>query len=506
MGNSQRSAPAPHPNRFAYHFADVSKIVISYHTCMISHRQFWNEQPALLLAVSLLIGTSSALFWNFPWNWIFPFLWIVYLICFRRWAPIALVVGGIFYSWFLYSSPVSGEIGYFSIASLQPHQSPFQKGLVYKGMLYVDGQRVPCNVHHPEKEYPKANCDYLLIGKLQKRGAYDYLFKSKNWIPVENTWSLAELRYGMKERFRHFLDQKLQRPRTASFLSSLITGDVEDRSLRYEFGKVGLQHILAISGFHFAILIAFCSFFLGLLLPHRWKIIALLLSINAYFLFVGSVPAVQRSWLMAMLYLVGKLIGRHSTGLNLLGVALLIEVILDPLVSASLGFQLSFLSCVGILLFHPFFNFQLKSSPAEMTLVSQHGTLLSTFFRQALSVNFAVNLAILPLILHYFHQFPLLALLYNLFFPLLVSVAMFGLLVSLLIHFFFPPLADLFFLGIDFFTAQLLDLTAYPPLALDYSLKVDFPAWAIPFYIFVLFSFSVIYKINIETKNMIIVR
>ncbi len=369
---------------------------------------------------------------------------------------------------------------------------------MYKGMLYVDGQRVPCSVHHRfGEEHPKADCDYILRGKLKQRNPYDYMFQAKEWVRVDNTWSFAELRFQLKERFRQFLNQKLNSPRVASFLSSLITGDVEDRSLRYEFGRLGLQHILAISGFHFAILIAFCSFFLGLFLPHRWKIIALLLAINAYFLFVGAVPAVQRSWLTAMFYLVGKLIGRHSSGLNLLGAALLIEVVLDPLVSAQLGFQLSFLSCVGILLFHPLFKplaarLFPKHDPNTLNRTAQHGYLLTSFLREGISLALGVNAAILPLILYHFHTFPLLSLFYNLFFPLLVSMALFGLLVSLAAYFLFPPIGPLLFSITDFFTTQILDIASYPPLPLDVSIRVyDFPAWIIPLYLFALFCLSV---------------
>jgi competence protein ComEC len=231
-----------------------------------------------------------------------------------------------------------------------------------------------------------------------------------------------------------------------------------------------------------------------------------MLAVNLYFLFVGSVPAVQRSWLVAMLYLTGKLLGRHASGLNLLGVALAVEILLDPLISAHLGFQLSFLSCAGILLLHPLCESSLRKlfpKPAfsELPPLAQHVRLLSSYLREALAVTFSVNLAILPLLLLHFHQFPLLSLLYNLFFPFLVSLALFLLLVSLLVHLLFPPLASLLFPLTDLFTAQLLDLASYPPLALDYSLRFSsLPAWPIPLYLFSLFYLSVSYKNGLEQK------
>ncbi len=464
------------------------------------HFFFWQEQPALLLALTLLVGTSSALFWSFPFNLIWPILWIGYLCFLRKWPAIVFLFAGAIYAHLLYSQPPKqSDFAYFSIASKSPHHSPFHKGLVYKGMLYSGHQRVPCSVHHLGQEIP-ANCDYILKGKLISGDSHSYFFKAKEWVRVEKTFSLAEIRYQTKEAFRHFLDQKLHRQRTATFLSSLITGDVEDRSLRHEFNRLGLQHILAISGFHFAILIAFCSFSLSLFLPHRAKLIVLLIAINLYFLFVGSVPAVQRSWLTALLYLVGKLISRHSTGLNLLGVALLIEVLLDPLVSSQLGFQLSFLSCIGILLFAPLFE---RPTPdlKNLTFTSQHLHLLFLFLRKGLKLNLAVNLAILPLLLYHFHQFPLLSLLYNLFFPLLVSAVLFGLMLTLLIHLLLPPLATPLFSLVDFSTAQLLDLASYPPVLLDYSLRFsNLPAWVIPPYLFICFYISIAYKDICSTK------
>ncbi|MBX7067716.1 MAG: ComEC/Rec2 family competence protein [Parachlamydiales bacterium] len=460
---------------------------------MSVHVRFWEKNPALLYGIALLIGSTSFLLWQNPWKFVWPICLIIYLICLKKWVPLSLLFAGILYSQFLTTDVTSADIGYFSPSTLKPHTSPFAKGLIYQGTLTAQGERIPCSVSHPFVEgRPKANCDYILKGHLRKRGPYDYVFQAKEWTPVPKTWSLAELRFEWKERFRKFLEQHLHKPRVAAFLGSLVTGDVEDRSLRYEFGKLGLQHILAISGFHFAILIAFCSFFLGLFLRHKQKYLLLLAAINLYFLFVGSVPAVQRSYLTALFFILGKWLNRPSSGLNLLGAALLIEVLIDPLVAKSIGFQLSFLSCVGILLFRPLMlpiTTTIFPKHRNLNLISQHGYLITSFLREAIALTLSVNIALLPLILYHFHSFPLLGLLYNLFFPFLVSIVLFLLLLSLLLYFLFPPLS-LFFLT-DFLTAELLDLSAYPPLFLDYSIRVSIvPAWFIPLYLAALFALA----------------
>jgi competence protein ComEC len=405
---------------------------------------FWREHPALLIALSFLFGAT---------NLLLSLFWALYLLYLRSWHVLILLGVALLYSWALTPAPTKTNQAYFTISQLKNFQTPFHKGYLYKGFAWLETQKVPCTVfsakHHP------ADRDYVLSGNL-----VEDRFKAKTWTPVPNTTSLAEWRYQLKEQFRKFLSQKLS-PKPATFLSSLITGDVEERTLRFEFSRLGLQHILAISGFHFAILILACSYTLGLFLPERPKILLLILTINAYFFFVGPIPSVQRSYLAALCYLIGKLLRRKTTGLNLLGVAMLTELLLDPLAPQQLGFQLSYLSCAGLLLLMPILP--KYPNPIRITL--------------------AVNIPLLPLLLYHFHKFPLLSLLYNLFFPFLVSLSLYLLLLSLLFPFLFPLL--------DFFTTQLLDLVAYPPCALNYVLSVPhFPFLIIPPYLLLIFLIS----------------
>lgn len=477
---------------------------------------FWREHPALLLALSFCVGTSSFLFWQTPWNFLFPLLWSLYLIYLHKPLLLLALIGGAVYAAFLYrNAPIlegpQQTTAFFSIDSIQSHHSPFHKGLLYKGEIYLKEGAFPCSIYHRGTDPPKATHDYFIQGTLKQRGAYDYSFSAKKWIPSGKKWGLAELRYQMKESLRKFLKKHLS-AKSTMFLGSLITGDVEDRQLRYDFGRLGLQHILAISGFHFGVLIAFCSFFLSFVLPRFWKYIALIALINIYFIFIGALPAVQRSWLTVGLYLCAKLFKRQTTALNLLGCAMALEICLNPLVSAHIGFQLSFLSCAGILILHPVFEkifrtWLPKRTPDEiegLTYFSKHGHIFSCILRQALSLTLAVNCAILPVLLYHFHQFPLLGLFYNLFFPFLVSAALFMLLLSLSFQLLLPLLAPYLFSLTNWFTTQLLDLTSHPPLQLDHSLLVkNFPAWIIPFYLFILLSSPILTNRDFYRKILV---
>lgn len=472
----------------------------------LAHNFFWKKHPALLLAISFLLGGGG---YFYPKVLFFLPPWLIYLALIEKSAlfrGIFLCIFGWVYPFFLYSkaphleSPIYTE-GIFHIDTLSPHQSPFQKGFLYKGSLSIP-EKIPCTICVPPEKRKRADVEYWVKGFLFERSPFVYALKVDEWRPLNvqsKTFYLAERRYQYKEAFRSFLKKNLSL-KSAALLSSLVTGDVEDRSLRYEFGRLGLQHILSISGFHFALLISFLSIFLGLFLPEKIKYFVLTLALSAYFLFVGSAPAVLRSFLTAIFYLIGKILRRKASPLNLLGCAMLFELILDPLASLSIGFQLSFASCIGLLLLFSFFEKGLENvlpkrnlaSLSTLTKPAIFGSMLSSYLRKSGATSLAVNAALLPILLFHFHKFPLLGLVYNLFFPFAVAIAIFLLLISLGIYLLSPFIGKFFLTITDIWTEQLLDITSYPPLFFDRSLLFDqMPFWLCVASLFSLFLFGV---------------
>ncbi|MDE3046225.1 MAG: ComEC/Rec2 family competence protein [Verrucomicrobiota bacterium] len=446
---------------------------------LIIHKRFWGEQPALLLGLSAAIGIGFALFSVPVWVGI---VWTLYLILLRKWASIAGLVSIGVYAWLLYGGLPTMELpnectARFSISSLQKHQSPFYQDVVYRGTLYHGRAALPCSIYARGKR-ATASRDYQVTGFLKRKNDYEFTLQVKRWEPVEWTWSLAELRYQMKEQVRTYLRENLIHARAAMFLSSLATGEIEDRQLRFEFGRLGLQHLLAISGFHFGVILLFFSSFLGFFFPPRWTWVALFVVSSLYFIFIGSSPPVQRAWLTTTLFLWSKWLKRPCEPSNLLGAALLLEVLWNPLVVQQIGFQLTFGCCLGIFLLHPSVDLWLTALFPKRTAVkslqlpffSKCMYLLAGLFRSSLGLGLAVHLAILPLLLYHFGKFPYLSLLYNLFYPFLLSLALFGLLTAILASLLLSSLGSLLFFALDRYTNQLLDLTSYPPLALDYSL------------------------------------
>lgn len=466
---------------------------------------FWDENPALRLGISALLG-ALLFFQGSIWPASLWMIYLFFLMRFRFWPHILIISFVAIYSFLLFSHLPKNENGraVFAIHSVQPYSSPFQNGYRYQGTIQSFESKseklalsLPCSVIYmgnPE-ERPKANCDYIIEGKLRKTGDYAFSFKVKSWERIAHTWSLAEWRHLAKSKIRSILKSHLHEPHTDAFLAALFTGDIENRMLRFEFSRLGLQYLLVISGFHFAILAAFVAFFARQMFSSRLHLWVLLSAISIYYLFVGNSAPVQRSFIAAAIFLIGELLQKKASGLNVLGGCLFIEVILDPVQVLNIGFQLSFLSCFGIfLLFDPIRKcfsslFPIRSWHATLELphLDQCVSIFSTFFSRAIFLTLSVNLALWPLLLYHFHRFPFLSLFYNLFAPALTAVALFLLLAALTAYALFPLFSLPLFKMADFVTANLLEIIGHPPAMLDYGISTSIPGWIVGTHIVILF-------------------
>lgn len=465
--------------------------------------QFWREAPALLLGCNLLVAAAAALHPHPSYLFAYLVLWTTFIIE-RNWkslfAYIALCSLLFLFVSNFYNLPPSNTqkvrgTGYFEIESVRASQSPFSRSFLYQGTLRSfeadSGEKwknIPCSLHLPyNKARVKAGSDYLVEGYLSKKGSNYFVLKTakrSSWQAVSNTFSFAEWRYQAKEWTRSFLKKEISNPRVAAFFIALTVGDLDDRLLSMEFAKVGLQHILGISGFHFVLFAAFLGLILRAFLPFRPAAIILLVLLTFYFFFVGSAPATFRGWVAISVFLAARLLHFNTSALNALGVGLACEILYNPLCILNIGFQLSFLCTWAILMVYPLFKSvssyilprRTLQQVVQMNALHQHGHLLSSLIREALSLNFAVHFASLPLILFLFHKFPFQSIVYNLFFPFLFSGSLLLLLISTLFTFLIPPLGKLFHAFNTHFTGTLLEIVSRAPPALDMTLRIrDFP-------------------------------
>ncbi len=366
---------------------------------------------------------------------------------------------------------------------------------------------LPCTVYCSQKKRPSADQIYALEGTVKNRGLYYYIFKAqKNFKPIGSCWNfLTEKRFVLQQKLERLLRKKIKHNSSFIFLNGQLTGSMKSNLWRFIFTKTGMQHILAISGFHFMALVFFFSFFLKRLPLSRFLPWTLLILLSLYALYIGPSPSVQRAWIGASVALTAKIIGKNSFALNAMGLGLLIELLIDPINLTFLSFQLSFLSVGAILfLYNPLSDFLscwLQKRTAfdckGLSFLEKAGAHFINYLRAAITVSLSVTLCLLPLLLFYFHSFPLLGLVYNLFFPLLISFSFYLLLIALMTLPLAPiiPLSTMFFFLADHLTAISLKFLASYPQFLNFSLRtksLSFPLVII--WLFIFFFWAILFK------------
>ncbi|MDH5380504.1 MAG: ComEC/Rec2 family competence protein, partial [Cyclobacteriaceae bacterium] len=197
--------------------------------------------------------------------------------------------------------------------------------------------------------------------------------------------------------------------RERSVLKALLLGDKSELSeeTKVQYSKAGAMHVLAVSGLHVGVTYLMLTFLLGYI-PYlkNSKVIKGVLVISFlwfYAFFTGMSPSVVRAVSMFSLFAFAELINRKSSILNTVFFTAFVMLLFDPLLLFQVGFQLSFMAVLGIVIFNPifakFFTFNSK---------------VLNYCWKIVSVSLAAQVTTLPIVLFYFHQFPVLFLITNL--------------------------------------------------------------------------------------------
>lgn len=124
-----------------------------------------------------------------------------------------------------------------------------------------------------------------------------------------------------------------------------------DGEIRDSFRRVGIGHVLAISGLHVGLIVGLLWWASGWLnWSSRWRAVACLILAVVYLGLSGGQVAASRATLMAVIHLGGIACGRKSDMLNSLGAAAFFLVLANPSAPLDVSFQLSFTAVVFIYL------------------------------------------------------------------------------------------------------------------------------------------------------------
>ncbi len=195
-------------------------------------------------------------------------------------------------------------------------------------------------------EAPPADGDFA---DYLARSGVDYTDKARSLERLGADGSPLAALEGVRRAANDLIDRVLPEPQ-AGLATAMAIGlrDVVARDVSDDFRTSGLSHVVAISGWHIAMLGAVVAALLGGL-PRRPRSVLVVLAIAAYSLLAGAAPSILRAALMAAVVIAARESGRRGQAKAGLALTCLALLVLDPATVNDVGFELSAVATAGLL-------------------------------------------------------------------------------------------------------------------------------------------------------------
>ncbi len=306
---------------------------------------------------------------------------------------------------------------------------------------YGDVLRLPLNLRTPRNFHTPGSFDYA--GYLARRGIYLTAFvwddrKIEKIEPDNRTGT------GLRHRLEHvrrtvgaFFDAQLSTT-AAAILRALIIGDKSrlDPELRDSFTRVGVAHVLAISGLHIGLVAALAYGAWWWLLARSqyvllmWSVpkLAALCTLPVVLLYAGLAGgsvSTSRAVIMVTVFLTALLLDQKEEVFRSLALAALIVSLIWPGAVFDVSFQLSFVAVLSIFLgLHRFQSWWDNRDETRAVHLSPWRWRLRRWALLYGLVSLSATVGTLPLVATHFHTVPLVGFVANLLLvPFLGSAA-----------------------------------------------------------------------------------
>jgi competence protein ComEC len=270
---------------------------------------------------------------------------------------------------------------------------PRYPAIGYGATLALSGELLPLSALN--------SADYAAY--LARQGIYSVMrFPDANVLSDTGGSAFRRALLAVRERGRAAIQASLPEPQ-AALLTGILLGDDSGlpRTLADDFRATGMTHIIAISGFNIALIIALLDRLAAPLLPRRAGAVIIAFIIALYALLVGASASVVRAAVMGIAYLVGlRLMGRPTLALAGLFSAAFLMTLWNPLTLWNVGFQLSLAATLGLLLFGEPWTRRLRRGTTGLPpAVRRPATQL---LGEGLVITLAAQVLTVPLLVYHF--------------------------------------------------------------------------------------------------------
>lgn len=201
--------------------------------------------------------------------------------------------------------------------------------------------------------------------------------------------------YDLREKLISFYKSSLPEP-YASLVAGIVIGSKNmPESFWNRLKATGTAHVVVASGTNVTMTASFLIGLLTVFLKRRVAIWITLVGIFGYVVISGFDAPIIRAGIMGSILLFGQETGRLANTWRILIYSALIMLLIKPVWITDLGFILSFVATISLMLLQKKIDNRLKLIPA--------------FFREGLSTSLAAQVGVAPIIFITFGQFNILS-------------------------------------------------------------------------------------------------
>ncbi|OOC28316.1 competence protein [Helicobacter pylori] len=329
---------------------------------------------------------------------------------------------------------------------------------------------------------PLKNLQYRHAHFFGKIKSCSFLESLKSCFFQTYSFSLTR-KHNFKSHLRHFIDSAHSNALVGNLYRALFIGDSLNKDLRDRANALGINHLLAISGFHLGILSASVYFLFSLFytplqkryFPYRNAFydigVLVWVFLLGYLLLLDFLPSFFRAFLMGLLGFLACFFGVRILSFKLLVLACCIAIALLPKLLFSVGFLLSVCGVWYIFLFLKHTQIFFKDS----------SFLMRSFQAIALSVLVFLNMLIVA----------------HAFFPMFSPYQLFSIPLGLIFIVFFPLSLFLHAVGLG----SLLDHILSMPLTIP-TISVSSPLWLLGAHLFLTVLSARFFKVYLSMNGL----
>lgn len=370
----------------------------------------------------------------------------------------------------------------------------FQKDIIVyldkleKNMKIGDKVAFASKLNVPYNNSNPGNFNYYKYLLSEKIFAYSYVNNLENIGRSKNNILVAQ---GIFNKYINNVFNKLPKL-SKEFLTSIFTGNNtlpnEHRSL---YNKLGISHILAISGFHIILIQSFLFFlFKRIYINKNIKQLIIVIAIFIYCILIGFPASAVRAFIFLIVNLIAVISYKSKIPIKTLAIAAIIILVINPIQILNIGFQFSFLATLGIMIFYPIFKDE---------------KLKNNNIKNKIYYIISANLLIFPLQIFYFKSYSL-----SVFISNIIAIPILILIIYLGIIFIFTNkikiLSFILSLVIDFlYNFEIYILKALDIIFEKFSINIVFNKYEIiSIYFFIIIITLIIYCKNKIYKEVVI--